>query len=170
MLEEMDKATAAYLKKWENLVQTCQNQTFFRRLKPTSIGWKTADIKEFNDLFSQLRDYCDQIHFGWVNERWLASLHLKEKVLPGNIKIIKLMQRRPGSSDPVGLDHLDFYHVSEEEIEQTLADEPNLNAAQESNNPLCHWHSIRFDNTEAKLRANTVLDVCIAELKEVSHE
>lgn len=168
MLEKASHATAVYLKKWESLVENCENKDFFRQLKPTSIGWKTTDIEEFNNLFLELRDQCDQIHLGWVNERWLASLHLKDAALPGGITIIKLMQRRPDSSDPVGLDHLDFHASSEEGIINVLAGETDLNIAEESNNPLCHWHSVRFDGQEAKLRSDTVLDVCIAELKEVS--
>lgn len=168
MLEEVDKATAAYFKKWALLIESRANKDFFGSLKPTSIGWKTTDINEFNDVFLELRDQCDQIHLGWVNERWLASLHLKETSLPGGIQIIKLMQRRPNSTDPIGLDHLDFYAKSEEEIKQVLASEPDLDATEESNNPLCHWHSIRFDGTEAKLRADTVFDVCIAELRQAN--
>jgi hypothetical protein len=107
---------------------------------------------------------------GWVNERWLASLHLKDSELPGGIKILKLMQRRAGSTDPVGLDHLDFHAESEDEIKRILTNETDLNAAEESNNPLCHWHSIRFDDTEAKLRSDTVLDICIAELQEANRK
>lgn len=166
----MSDATAAYLERWENLAENRHDKAFFRQLTPTSIGWKTTDIDEFNDIFLELRDRCDQIHLGWVNERWLASLHLKDAALPGGVTIVKLMQRRPGSSDPVGLDHLDFYAASEDEIIQALALEVDLDAAEESNNPLCHWHSIRFDGLEAKLRSDTVLDVCIAELKEVSEQ
>ncbi len=166
MLEKMSEATFVYLDKWEHLVEARKNKEFFRRLKPTSIGWKTTDINEFNAFFLELRDYCDQIHLGWVNERWLASLHLKEEVLPGSITIIKLMQRRPNSTDPTGLDHVDFYAESEEEMKQVLDNETGLDSGEESNNPLCHWYSIRFDGAEAKLRADTVVDVCIAELKQ----
>ena len=168
MLEEINEAAITYFKKWEDLVAQRQNQDFFRGLKSTSVGWKTLDLADFNHKLLELMADCDQVHLGWVNERWLASLHLKDSELPGGIKIIKLMQRRPGSIDPVGLDHLDFYAESEAEIIRVLAEEKNLVAAEESNNPLCHWHSIQFDDTEAKLRADTVLDVCIAELKEIN--
>lgn len=170
MLEEITKATTSYLEKWDRLVEKRANKTFFQNLKPVSVGWKTTDLNEFNGIFLELREYCDQVHLGWVNERWLASMHLKDSKLPGDIEIIKLMQRRPNSTDPVGLDHFDFYHDSEEEIKQVLTSEADLDAAKESNNPLCHWHSIRFEDTEAKLRADTVIDVCIAELREVNKQ
>ncbi len=168
MLEEMTVATTDYLAKWEKFIESRQDKAFFRSVQPTSIGWKTTDLNEFNDVFLELRDYCNQIHFGWVNERWLASLHLKDINLPGGIQIIKLMQRRPNSTDPTGLDHLDFYADSEDKIKHVLSQESNLDSTEESNNPLCHWHSIRFDGSEAKLRADTVLDVCIAELHEAN--
>ncbi len=164
----MSDATTAYLEKWRDLVEGRKNKDFFRQLKPTSIGWKTIDIEDFNDIFLELKDQCDQIHLGWVNERWLASLHLKDTALPGGITIIKLMQRRPGSNDPIGLDHLDFHASSEAGILHALSAETDLDAKEESNNPLCHRHSVRFGNTEAKLRADTVLDVCIAEMKETN--
>lgn len=170
MLDKVEDATNDYLKKWEEFVATRQNQNFFRNVKPTSVGWKTTDIAEFNDIFLELRDQCDQIHLGWINERWLVSMHLKDRKLPGDIAIIKLMQRRPGSTDTVGLDHLDFYSENEEKMIEVLANEPGLDLSEESNNPLCHWNSIRFNGTEAKLRSDTVLDVCIAELKEVNEE
>ncbi len=170
MLDEINQATVAYLKKWDGLVAKRQDQDFFQRLKPTSVAWKTTDLTDFNQKLLELMPLCDQVHLGWVNERWLASLHLKDSELPGGIKLIKLMQRRPGSTDPVGLDHLDFYAESEDEIKRILANETDLNAAEESNNPLCHWHSIRFDGTEAKLRADTVIEVCIAELAEVNQK
>jgi hypothetical protein len=169
MLDEIENATNDYLHKWNEFIKARQNQDFFQNLKPTSVGWKTTDITEFNSMFLEIRDQCDQIHLGWVNDRWLASLHLKSTKLPSGIEIIKLMQRRPNSTDPVGLDHLDFYHESKEEIVQILASEPDLDASQESNNPLCHWHSIRFDDTEAKLRNDTVLNVCIAELMDANN-
>lgn len=168
MLSEIDEAITEYFAKWDSLIAQRQSRNFFLKLKPTSVGWKTVNLADFNQRLLELMEECDQVHLGWVNERWLASLHLKDSPLPRGIKIIKLMQRRPGSTDSIGLDHLDFYAESEDEIKRFLEEETDLDEAEESNNPLCHWHSIRFDDTEAKLRADTVIGVCIAELQEVN--
>lgn len=168
MLDEMKDATTVYLKKWDDLIAKRKDKDFFHKLKPTSIAWKTTDISEFNNIFLSLRGLCDQIHLGWVHERWLASLHLKNINMPGNIKVIKLMQRRPTSTDAVGLDHLDFYFPSEEKIKSVLANEPLIKWTKEISNPYCNWYSIWFDHTEAKLRNNTVLEVCIAELEDTN--
>lgn len=168
MLEALNVALADYQKKWDQLVAGRTNQAFFKSLRPTSVAWKTTDLKDFDKSFQNLTKACDQIHIGWVNERWLASLHLKGTTLEQGITIIKLMQRRPGSKDPVGLDHLDFITPDLKVAEKVLAGEKSLKWGPESNNPHCSWLSIWFDGTEAKIREGSVIDVCIAELRDIS--
>ncbi len=167
-IAEMDTSLTEYLRNWTLLSKERPNQAYFNGLRPTAIGWKTQDLAEFDRMFTELRQQCDQVHLGWVNDRWLASMHLKDARLKGGIEIIKLMQRRPGSTDPVGLDHVDFLCSDSSEAKKVLAQEQGLNWTEETNNPHCSWLSIWFDNTEAKLRDNTVLDVCIAELREIN--
>jgi hypothetical protein len=77
------------------------------------------------------------------------------------------MQRRPGSTDAVGLDHIDFMDMEETNTKAVLADESDLKWTEEKNG-LCQWTSVWFDGTEAKLRTGTVVDVCIDELEEVN--
>lgn len=76
-----------------------------------AVVWKMADAAELQRRFDELRDRCDQIHFGWLNERWLVTMHLKDSSLSKGISIVKLMQRRPGSEDAVGLDHIGFFSL-----------------------------------------------------------
>lgn len=170
MLDEINGAIASYETAWELLVSGRSNQGFFKKLKPTAVAWKVEDIADFNKRFAQLRDLCDQVHLGWINERWLATLHLKNIVLVNGASVVKIMERRPGSNDPTGLDHVDFYIAGTDDIKQVLHNEPDLKWTEEKNGDYCRWISLWFDSTEAKLRRDTVLQPCIDELEAVQEK
>jgi hypothetical protein len=165
MFDDINTALKTYFQAWQQFASERTDKTYFTALKPTAVAWKTEDLKEFDDLFARWREQCDQIHQVWINERWLATMHLKDTSLEGGIKIIKLMQRRPGSTDAVGLDHVDFLHKKDAE---NVLQKEDIKWTRESNNDFCSWLSIWFAGTEAKLRTNTVLDVCIAELNDAN--
>jgi len=172
MFDQLNQDIDAYLAKWKSLIASRKddkNKEFFERLKPTSVGWKTTDLAEYDRIFSEWREACDHIHTAWLNDRWVAEMHLKADKLHGDIEVIKLMQRRPNSSDKVGLDHLDFMDMEETNTKAILAEETDLKWTDEENG-LCKWTSIWFEDTEAKLRQGTVIDVSIAELQEVNNK
>lgn len=166
MIDELSTAITDYKTKWEALVAERSDRVFFESLKPTSVAWKTEDLADYDARMAELRDLCDQIYVVWMNERWIAKLHLKEGVLPWNLRVIKLMQRRPGSTDTVGLDHVDFYTTKE--VEPILKKESNLKWNFEKNS--CQWHSVWFAAGEAKLRNDTICGVCANELLETEKE
>jgi hypothetical protein len=170
MIDELNKALSEYQTKWHRLVGERKDKHFFEALKITAVGWKTEDFAELQRRFHTLRDSCDQIHLGWLNDRWIATMHLRDQKLHGNIEVIKLMQRRPGSKDAVGLDHLDFLTPEGQDAKTVLSAEPNLKWTEEKNGEFCKWISIWFDNTEAKLRSDTTIDVCIAEMQAISKQ
>ena len=162
MIDELTAAIREYQTKWQALVAERDNKAFFESLKPTSVAWKTTDLADYDAKMAELRDMCDQIFVVWMNDRWIAKLHLKDAILPMNLRIIKLMQRRPDSTDAVGLDHVDFYTPDGGTIEPTLKKEPNLKWNYEKNN--AEWHSVWFAGTEAKIRDDTICSVCADEL------
>lgn len=165
MIDELAAALNEYKTKWQALVAERADKTFFEALKPTSVAWKTIDLADYDAKMAELRDMCDQIFVVWMNERWIAKLHLKDKTLPMNLRIIKLMQRRPDSTDAVGLDHVDFYTpAGNDAIEAALKKETNLKWNYEKNN--AEWYSVWFAGGEAKLRNNTICSVCADELLE----
>jgi len=166
MIDELNAAIKNYRKKWQKLVGSSKNPSFFKDQMPTAIAWKVKDFDQLAIYFNELCDGCDQVHWGWVNERWLVTLHLKDQKLEWGIQIVKLMQRRPGSKDPVGLDHVDFYSKENSNTETILKRDKSLKWTEESNSANCRWISLWFDGTEAKLRTDTVLEPCIIELKE----
>lgn len=164
MVDELQRNLEAYLESWADLTARTNNPEYFSSLKPTALGWKFEDRAAALAAADALRDACDQIHYGWVNERWLITLHLKDTTLPGGIRLIKYMERRPGSTDKVGLDHVDFY--SSEPVLEHVKNEPGLTWNEEVNGEHCKWISVWFDAGEAKLRTDTVLKVCADELRD----
>src|SRR2546430_7355210 len=104
MIDELNKALDVFRGKWDELIEGRKNRAFFKRLKPTAVGWKTTDLAEFDQRFAALRGLSDQVHLGWMNDRWIAIFHLKEEELAWGVSLVKLMQRRPNSTDKVGLD------------------------------------------------------------------
>ncbi|HUC88223.1 MAG TPA: hypothetical protein VMR95_03675 [Candidatus Binatia bacterium] len=166
MINELNQEIEAYRVKWQTLIDERTDKAFFTSQKPTAVGWKVEDVNDLDKKFAELRDLCDQIHFGWINERWLITMHLKSTKLAWGIEVIKLMQRRPQSTDKVGLDHVDFLSESNPKAESVLNSEPNLKWTKESNDYRCKWLSLWFAGTEAKLRTDTVLEVCVKEMQE----
>ncbi|HSD56347.1 MAG TPA: hypothetical protein VLA92_04295 [Candidatus Saccharimonadales bacterium] len=171
MFHELTKAVNVYETNWKTLVAGRANREFFETFVPTAVGWKTIDQTDFDKRFAELRELSDQIHLGWVNNRWLATFHLKDTSLPMNIRLVKLMQRRPSSEDATGLDHVDFaFRPERSSLKERLAEEPSLKWDEETNGDHCKWISIWFADTEAKVRSDTVLDVCAAEMKDLEKE
>lgn len=169
MIDELDSALKIYLEKWQKLISSTKDKQFFERLISTAVGWKTTDLAEFDTRLAELREHADQIHIGWVNERWLATIHFRDASLAGGLTVVKLMQRRPGSTDAIGLDHVDFYlNPKDGDAKEILSQESSLKWTEEMNGEHCKWLSIWADGIEAKLRSDTVLDVCIEEMKDVN--
>jgi hypothetical protein len=166
MIDEINKAIESYQTKWQALVDGRADKAFFEALRPTAVGWKVADRSEYNRVCAELRDKSDRVIETWMNGRWIAKFHLRDSKLNGDVEIIKIMQRRPGSNDAVGLDHIDFYAPEFEHAEQILKAEPDLKWSWESNDVIegYDWLSIWFAETEAKIKADTVLGVIIKEL------
>ena len=169
MFDELNQAIDGYMGKWQALVNARKNKEFFERLKPTAAGWKVADFEEYERLKREWRGAIDLLFENEMNGRWIAEIHLKDTKLSGGLEVIKLMQRRPDSSDALGLDNIDFMDMEETNTKAVLAEETDLKWTDEKNG-LCVWTSIWFDGTEAKLRNGTVLDVAIDELQAVNNK
>jgi hypothetical protein len=166
-MEAYNTAIEAYRAAWQDVVEARADKQFFSAQSPTALGWKVEDADELYRRFDEIRDLCDQIHFGWVNERWLITLHLKDQTFAWGMQIIKLMQRRPGSKDAIGLDHIDFYSSANNILSEKLAQEVDIKWNVETNGEYCKWVSVWFVGGEAKLRTDTALSPCIAEMREI---
>jgi len=172
MLEEINAALQTYHRQWHKLVADRKDKTFFENLLPTAVGWKVADFSEYSKVLAELHDDCDKIVETWMNGRWIAKLHLRDKTVDGDIEIIKLMQRRPGSDDALGLDHVDFYSKAVTGAASILEKEPELKWTHETNDAVDNygWLSVWFADTEAKLKDETVLDIVTKELQAINQK
>ena len=166
MIDELTKAINDYQTEWQTLVAAREDRAFFEKLKPTCVAWKTEDLADYDARLNELRDLSGEIFIKWMNGRWIAKVCLREPLLPWNLRIIKLMQRRPNSTDPVGLDHVDFY--TSDAAEPVLKKERNLKWSLENNG--AKWHSVWFKAGEAKIRNDTICQICANEMLAVEKE
>lgn len=168
MIDKFNAAIKQYLNKWQKLVAKRSDVEFFEELRPTAVAWKVGEKAEHDLLCVELRDRCDLTISSWMDERWLTKLHLKNTKLEGGIEVIKIMQRRPNSTDALGLDHVDFYSPGVAQADVVLKQEPGLKWNHETNG--ASWISVWFDGGEAKLRTDTVLDSYIRALRETRNQ
>ncbi|HSX36915.1 MAG TPA: hypothetical protein VLG13_02245 [Patescibacteria group bacterium] len=131
---------------------------------PTTLSLKVANKAE---LFRYLEDNAgniEQVHIGTVNDRYIASAALKEPI--DNLPILKILQRRPGSSDSLGLDSIDYLVKSTEEVFRLLQGAGAT--IEKQHNEVHAWLSLRFGSKkqyEAKFTDHVVLEVAIKELR-----
>jgi hypothetical protein len=168
MIDELNKAIIEYRAKWQKLVDRRHDKEFFAELMPTAVGWKVTDQAEHDRLVAELRDRCDLVIGAYMNDRWITKLHLKDNEFEWGFTVVKVMERRPGSADPVGLDHIDFYSPAVAQADEVLKSEPGLTWEHETNG--ASWISVRFEGQEAKLRTDTVLDSYIRDLREARNQ
>ena len=132
---------------------------------PTTIGWKVADAKTLYANLAALATVTEQAHIGVVNQRLIASVLLNDDF--ESMRIIKLLQRRPQSSDRLGLDHIDYLVTDMLKIHMVLKEAgAHVNL---ENNDMHEWLSLRFGGKlefEAKFVDHLVLDVAIRELQQ----
>lgn len=154
-----------YKRAYLELIKEYELEAFNAAATATTISWKVADKAQlFADLESIAAD-TEQIHIGTVNNRYIASAVL-HKPLEAKIQIIKILERRPQSTDPLGLDSVDFL-VKDLEKTYTTLRQAGLRVVKE-NNPVHEWLSLRFganDEFEAKFTDHLVLEVARKELK-----
>lgn len=161
MIDEIQNDIEIYEADWINwLISKGMDQKSFTA---TAVGWKVADYKAFVDTSNQLLAQSSQVHIADVNDRKIGSFILKDCQLPMGLQVIKLMQRRSGSNDQLGLDHLDFTVNDLASIEVFLK---KMNVSYEwQSNDLHQWISARIiNNQEAKFIDHTVLDVGAKEM------
>ena len=166
--QELDK----YFGKWRALIDGRKdplNKEFFERLKPVTAGWKVADLDEYNRVLGELRGASDHIVEKWMNNRWIAYLHLKDTALSGGIEIFEILQRRPDRDDKLGLDFVDFFCTETTNARAILQEEGDMKWNDEENGGV-EWISLWFDGTEAKLKAGTAFDIVQEELREISNK
>jgi hypothetical protein len=165
-IEDISKSAETYFKKLDAFVI----EHGLTKREPSTIAWKVTDINEFNDTLSGFLkgNLVIQCHIGFVDKRYIASVVFKQPIYR-NVSILKLMQRRPGSSDPVGLDHADFPVNNLSSLENEFKAK-NVPKWSHESNEVHSWISAWLDGTEAKFVDHIVLDVGVKELQDITKQ
>ncbi len=134
-------------------------------LKQTTISWKVSSRTDFLDNIAILTDLAGQIHIGTVNGRHIATAILHQAY--DDLPIIKVMERREGSNDRLGLDSIDYLTDDLNATYQILI-EAGAHVVRE-HNAVHRWLSLRFGQNlqyEAKITDHLLIDVAIKELEQ----
>ncbi|MDB5169094.1 MAG: hypothetical protein JWO41_450 [Candidatus Saccharibacteria bacterium] len=150
---------------WRNLVQEYHLEDFEEFAIPTTISWKVADKDHLYEALYNIRKETEQVHIGTVNDRFIASVVLKQP-FEDDLWIIKVLERRVASKDALGLDSIDYLVPDLEQTYQGLK-AAGLPVVKEHND-VHAWLSLRFGNNdqfEAKFTDHLVIAVAQKELK-----
>lgn len=158
---EIQSALAAHNKAWHEIKTEKELRTVGT---PTTLSIKVVDKRTLFEMLEENASCIEQTHIGTVNDRYIASAALIEPY--EDLPILKVLERRPASSDPTGLDSVDYLV---EDIEATFREliAAGLPVVKESND-VHAWLSLRFgpeDRFEAKFTDHVVLEVAVKELK-----
>jgi hypothetical protein len=166
-LAEVRRSLQEYFAAWRQWSGEAQEAAGLRlgQCKPTNFGWKVADLATFNAALTDWMARTAQLHVSTVNERKLGLL-VPDQPIEG-VPIVEIMQRRPGSSDPLGLDHVAFYYPDTAELKKVLSG-TNFSWEEQGNNHHS-WISVMFGDKpyEAKFFNHTALKVAVIEMREV---
>jgi hypothetical protein len=159
------------LKMWRVYEKDLIKQGLNGPLLTTAVGIKVPDVAELQAVTDALLTDIEQLHVGTVNNRLIASFLLKSPLPVEGIQIIKVLQRRPGSEDPLGLDHVDLFVEDSKTAEKALS-QAKANWKRESND-VHSWLSVRFGEDleyEAKLVDHTVFSAAVKEMQQAEDQ
>jgi hypothetical protein len=162
--DSLKDSLVSYRKAWKAFVIINHFEAVEHDWQPVAISWK---VEHKVALYSNLRligGQASQVHIGTVSDRFIALALLKKEYQ--GVHIVKLLERRPGSHDVLGLDSLD-YHVSDLGQAYKLLKATGARVTREHNDAH-EWLSLRFGRNheyEAKFIDHSLLDVAIQELE-----
>ena len=165
LMEEIKEAIKTYLHDWRDW---CSHEKgfAFKDLKPMHVGWKVPDDSALGQEIASLLPHTKQGHIGTVDNRKIVLL--VPNIPVEGVPILQVMQLRPGSTDPLGLDHVAFYCNEMNRLENVLKKATHKWGHQ--SNPGHKWISLWFGDMqrEAKFFNHTSLDLGAHELSETS--
>jgi hypothetical protein len=117
--EALSQSLEKYFTKWDEYVARMGLFAIAEKMRPVAIGWKASSRADYRRTMNVLDNYATQIHSISIGKRKLATVVLDAPLARG-INVIKIIERRSGSRDAVGLDHIDFYLPMIEGIAEML--------------------------------------------------
>lgn len=164
-MEELQNTLKKYFEAWG---AWCNDTSAFAfaSLKPMQAGWKVPTEQSLGEKLTELLPYTEQAHIGTVDNRKIALLAIKKPVV--NVPVVQVMQLRPHSTDPLGLDHVAFYCPAMKDLERAL--KKSSITWENQGNTGHSWISLWFGDSkrEAKFFDHTALDLGAKELTERS--
>jgi hypothetical protein len=148
----------SYEKAWKAFIVINHFESIESSWQRVAISWK---VEHKVALYGNLRligDQAEQIHIGTINDRFIAMAILKKPY--SGVRMIKLLERRPGSQDPLGLDSVD-YRVDDLEKTYELLKAAGAHV-EEQHNDWHNWLSLRFGKDhefEAKFMDHSLLNL-----------
>jgi hypothetical protein len=161
----VSQALKDYSTAWKSFLVVHHIESIEQYIVATTLGWKVADKTELFANLGAVAGISEQTHIGTVNDRFIASVILTTPV-EAELHILKILERRVGSSDPLGLDSIDFVCKDVKQVRDILQ-AAHANIIDEHND-MHAWLSLRFGKDsqfEAKFTEQLVLDVAIRELQ-----
>lgn len=168
--EALSQSLDKYFTKWDEYVARMGLFAVAEKMRPVAVGWKVGSRAEYRRVMSVLDNFAVQIHSVNVGKRKIATVVL-EKPLVRDISVIKVIERREGSRDIVGLDHVDFYLPLVDGIAEML-ERGEANWRRQGNEKYRRL-SVRFGPEslyEAKIVDHTVLNIAADELNYASQK
>ncbi len=168
--EALSQSLEKYFYKWDEYVSRMGLFGIAEKMRPVAVGWKVGSRAEYRRAMSVLDNFAVQIHSVSVGKRKIATVVL-EKPLARGIQVIKVIERREGSRDIVGLDHVDFYLPIVEGVAEML-ERGEANWRRQGNDRYKRL-SVRFgpeSSYEAKIIDHTVLNIAADELNYASQK
>jgi len=166
----LQKSLEDYEAAWRQLIEDNDLQVFADSVMPVTISWKVSDKKTLFENLEKLASQTEQVHIGTVNGRFIASIVLHEPV--NGMQIVKVLERRAGSDDPLGLDSIDYLVENTDSAFDILSKVTN-GTVQKEHNDMHEWLSLRFGEDaqyEAKFVDHLVLAVAQKELAQREEE
>ena len=164
--QPLPEALSAYESAWQRFAVQNGFEDFLESLPPVTIGWKVADKAA---LFANLEYLSAQtcgVHIGLVDGRFIATVILQAPY--HGMCLVKILERKAGAADPLGLDSVDYLIPSGAAVYDRLASAIQGRLKKQRNDHHV-WLSLRFGDDleyEAKFMDHLVLKVAQAELAE----
>jgi hypothetical protein len=161
-----DVSFSAYKYAWEALIKNYKlDMSVTEKMVPTTISWKVTDKSLLYENLNNNGHLVEQVHVGTVNDRYIASALLHSPI-ENTIWILKILERRKGSDDLLGLDSIDYLARDLEEVYKEFTG-AGLQISKEEND-MHSWLSLRFGEDlqhEAKFVDHLLTNVAVKELK-----
>ena len=163
--DTIDHLLDDYQAAWSEFITINSLQAFVDSAQATTISWKVDSQKTMFDNLEQLASNTEQVHIATVNQRFIATVVLINPVR--EMRLLKILVRRSGLNDPLGLDSID-YVVENTTIASEVLGKVADCTLQKEHNDMHGWLSLRFGKNrqfEAKFMDHLVLAVAQKELE-----